>query len=377
MLINIDLKCPRRMLMIPIRRCGSHALRLRLNFSPEFYSPYPIHIVDFMELVSLYGDLSDDYNYFQLVIDVIGLQNATMVRWDKVALDPVSVFEAIKDRPRSIHAIIWEMLFQAGKQHNAKVVMDKSLDSVYYADEIVSLFDDILFLNVVRDPRAQVNSINRAIIYDFNTLINTLNWVKAHDRAKLLMEKYPKRVLTIRFEDFLADQEAVLHQICQFICIQFLDSMLEISHSKEARKLSALSALWQTNSSNPIQTNLNKFKKLLSLEEIEVIETLAAKHMDYYGYEKMTKANAKITEEKIVVAQKQSLFKKQQAWEQLKTDNSYDYMLRQFRNEYINNVKARLYHRKNSSLSGGQAGSKDLKNTKNHTARLPLPTARK
>ncbi|MCI5207282.1 MAG: sulfotransferase, partial [Candidatus Electrothrix sp. ATG2] len=37
----------RPVLMIPLRRCGSHALRLRLNLSPEFYAPYPLHIVDF------------------------------------------------------------------------------------------------------------------------------------------------------------------------------------------------------------------------------------------------------------------------------------------------------------------------------------------
>lgn len=43
-------------LMIPIRRCGSHALRLRLNCSPDFYSPYPLHLVDFMPLLKFYGN---------------------------------------------------------------------------------------------------------------------------------------------------------------------------------------------------------------------------------------------------------------------------------------------------------------------------------
>ena len=57
---------PRPVLMIPLRRCGSHALRLRLNFNADFYSPYPLHIVDFMPLVPLYGDLEDDRTYFRL-----------------------------------------------------------------------------------------------------------------------------------------------------------------------------------------------------------------------------------------------------------------------------------------------------------------------
>ncbi len=140
MSINKGLR-PRPVLLIPLRRCGSHALRLRLNFSPAFYSPYPLHIVDFMPLVKHYGDLSDDYTYFQMVIDVVGLQNNLMVKWENVALDPVIIFEAIKDRPRSIHMIVWELLFQAGKVHQAQVVLDKSLDSVSYAADLLAFFD--------------------------------------------------------------------------------------------------------------------------------------------------------------------------------------------------------------------------------------------
>ncbi len=113
---------PRPVLMIPLRRCGSHALRLRLNFSPDFYSPYPLHLVDFMPLLRLYGDLNSDDNYFQLAVDLAGLQTASLVKWADVAIDPVSLFESIKDRQRSIHVIAWEMLFQAGIKHRSKVV---------------------------------------------------------------------------------------------------------------------------------------------------------------------------------------------------------------------------------------------------------------
>jgi hypothetical protein len=280
---------PRPILMVPIRRCGSHALRLRLNFSEDFYSPYPLHLVDFMPLVPLYGDLSDDNSYFQLVIDLVGLQNATMVKWDKIALDPVAVFNAIKDNPkRSPHLVFWQMLFQAGKQHNAEVVMDKSLDSIYYSKELMELFDDLLFINVVRDPRAQVASINRAIIHDFDTLLNTQRWVKAHEAAQQLAEQYPDRVLTIRYEDFLHDQQRVLKAICDFTGIAFLPEMLDVSKSTEANSIAPLSRLWQSNTSAPILAYIDKFKKQLSEQEIQIIETLAGDHMSRHGYDRIT-----------------------------------------------------------------------------------------
>lgn len=78
---------PRIILMVPLRRCGSHAIRLRLNLSEEFFAPYPLHVVDFLPLLPQYGDLKDDANWKLLIEDVIGLQKALMVEW-KGTFDP-------------------------------------------------------------------------------------------------------------------------------------------------------------------------------------------------------------------------------------------------------------------------------------------------
>jgi Sulfotransferase family len=335
-------KRPRPVLMIPLRRCGSHALRLRLNFNPDFYAPYPLHIVDFMPLADLYGDLRDDATYFQMVVDVIGLQTVSMVKWPDVVFDPVEVFEAIKNEPRSVHRIVWELLFQAGAKRGAKVVMDKSLDSVHYAAELMELFDDLLFLNVVRDPRAQVNSMNRAIIHDFDTLLNASTWVKAYTVGRKLADAYPDRVLTIRYEDFVSNQEAVLRKICSFFGIAFTPDMLDISRSQEAQKISHMSALWESNWSAPIAANVDKFKKALTAEEIEIIETLTGDFMDYYGYERMTGGKFKITPRVVAAAKKRSEANKKKAWADLKKNDNRDYQLRRFRADYLRMVKERL-----------------------------------
>lgn len=334
---------PTPILMIPLRRCGSHALRLRLNFSHDFYSPYPLHIVDFIPLVKLYGDISNDDTYFQMIIDVIGLQTVSMVKWPKVVFDPVEIFESIKNEPRSVHRIIWEMLFKGAANDQARVVMDKSLDSIHYADELMDLFDDMLFLNVVRDPRAQISSMNLAIIHDFDTLLNTQTWVKAHKAAAELIRKHPNRVLTIRFEDFVSDQEAVLRKTCSFFGIEYLPEMLDVSRSPEAHKISGLSALWESNHFPPIPAAVDKFRKNLTTEEIEIIETLTGDYMERYGYETITPAKASITPQVLENAKKSSEVNKQKAWTALKQDNSRDYQLRKFRVDYLKMVENRLH----------------------------------
>ncbi len=333
---------PRPLLMIPLRRCGSHALRLRLNFNPEFYAPYPLHIVDFMPLVRQYGDLKKDKAYFQLIVDIIGLETASMVKWPDIVFDPLDIFASLKDEPRSVHRVVWELLFRAGAQRGSKVVMDKSLDSIHYAEELMTLFDDTFFLNVVRDPRAQVSSMNKAIIHDFDTILNTLTWVRAYQKATELAARYPGRVLTIRYEDFIANQEAVLRTICTFIGISFLPAMLDVSRSEEAQKISSLSALWESNTYPPIPANVDKFRKSMTLKEIKIIETLTGGFMDTFSYERITKGKAKITKEMIAAAKKRSGVRKKKAWRDLSRNNYQDYVLRRFRADYIESVRRRL-----------------------------------
>jgi hypothetical protein len=328
--------------MVPLRRCGSHALRLRLNFNPEFYAPYPLHIVDFMPLVELYGDLRDDRAYFQMIVDIIGLQTVSMVKWPDVVFDPEDIFSAISHEPRSVHRVVWELLFQAGAKRGARVVMDKSLDSVQNASELMSLFDDLLFLNVVRDPRAQVSSMNKAIIHDFDTLLNAMTWVKAYKMGKMLADTYPERVLTIRYEDFVCNQEAVLRKICSFFGINYIPAMLDVSRSPEAQKISVMSALWESNANAPIPANTDKFKKTLAPGEIALIETLAGEFMDYYGYEKLAPGQVLVTPEMIAAARKRSDANRQKAWADLKESNYHDYQLRKFRADYLRMVRERL-----------------------------------
>jgi len=42
--------------------------------------------------------------------------------------------------------------------------------------------------------------MNRAIIHEFDSTLNSLIWVRAYAAALDLVKRYPDRVLTIRFE---------------------------------------------------------------------------------------------------------------------------------------------------------------------------------
>jgi hypothetical protein len=330
-------------LMIPLRRCGSHAIRLRLNRSPDFYSPYPLHLVDFLPLVPLYGDLGDDRAYFRLVLDMIGLQRHSLVPWDGVTFEPAALFDDIKHLPRSVHRVAWAMLSRAAAHHGARVAMDKSLDTVHEAEALIDAVPDMLFVNVVRDPRAQVASMNRAIIHDFDTTLNALTWVRAQQAAARLEARLPQRVLTVTYEAFLADEVAVLRRICDFIGIAFLPDMIEIGSSTEAKRIAGLSALWSSNAERPNHAHRDKFRTQLLPDEIEMIETLAAAEMRRFGYEPVTRASAALPDAADLAAcRARSEAGRARAWERLSQEDPRDYAIRQMRARFLDSVRASL-----------------------------------
>ena len=326
---------PELVMMIPLRRCGSNAIRLRLNLHPDFYSPYPLHVSDFLPYLPDYGDLSDDDNYFRLITDVIGLQDMSLIRWP-VSEDPVRIFDAIKNEPRSVHRIIGELYLRAG--HDKKIVMDKSQDSVSAFREIVALFPSVRFLDIVRDPRAQISSMNRSIIYDYDTMLNTQRWVEARQWVDQIYKSYPEKILTVRFEDFLKNQEETLREICSFLHLPYLNQMTEIERSEDALFMSKQSPLWESNSMTPDLSNIDKYTLHLTHEEIEHIEWMTKPWMNQYGYEPLY-TNPIPLSYTLLDARRRSNEKKEGVWKKLRLTHPKDYILRKRRERFLQSLK--------------------------------------
>ena len=277
----------------------------------------------------------------QLVELVVGVQQNSLVPWEGVSFDADSVLQALVGEPRSVHQVYWHMLVEAGMRHGARVVMDKSQDGVCDYAELVGLFPDMLFLDVVRDPRAQVSSMNDAIIYDFDTQLNTARWVEARRWADRLRADHPDRVLTVRYEDFVSDQESVFRAICSFVGLPFDPVVLDVSASLEARHMSRLSPLWETNDRAPIPSYVHKFTGRLTPLEVENIEVATHAWMTRFGYPTMTRCVLPFCRT-IAEARRDSDEKKLLAWEELRVKHPEDYALRVRRQNFLKKQKISL-----------------------------------
>lgn len=314
---------PRPVLIMPFTDCNNRALQLHLASHPNLYAAASLNVGELVPLLPRYGDLADDRNYFQLIVDVIGLRAISQAGRDGEVFDPIEIFDVIKHRPRSIHAIEWTLLFETGRRRQASVVMDDSLGSVHYADTLASLYSDMRFVHVVRDPRVEVQSMNRAIARERDSLLNAVAWKNAQIAVDRLIEQHPDRVLTIRYEDFVADRDTVLAKVFAFIGLDPTAATLE--------------AIAKTRL--PVDAKTQP----LSAEEIEMIETVTGEWMDRYGYARRTDGKARITERMITAARRMSEERAQAAWAALDKEDFKQYTLHMARAEYLRMISKRSH----------------------------------
>lgn len=272
-------------MIIPLRRCGSNAIRLRLDLHPDIFAPYPLHIHDFVPLVSRFGDLSVDENYLRLVIDVIGYFHTSPVRWPSFAPDPLRLFETLcQDNHRSIYRIVYEIYRQGATERGAQVIVDKSQDSVLEWREWIQAIPDILFLDIIRDPRAQIASMNNCVLHDFHTQLNLDTWLYRRALVDEIRSAYPEKIISVRYEDFVNDPTRFMHYVCGFIGIPYISSVMDVTVSDEARRMSIISPLWENNDSIPVRSSLQKYLDTLSFQDIQKIQTATDTYMTRYEY---------------------------------------------------------------------------------------------
>jgi len=331
---------PQLVFIFPLRRCGSNFLRLHLDLHPLIYAPYPIHIHEFMHLLPKYGNLEDDHNYFRLICDVIGFQNTTLLRWTHISFDPLNLFNSLESQPRSIHRIVGEMYLQAAEKCGVKVVIDKSQDSIFYANDILKEYPDALIIDLVRDPRAQINSMNKAIIHDFVTLFNLNTWLERRELMKKLANKIPQSVLSVKYEDFILNTQNTLQKICTFLKVQYKENMINIKNSQEAFRMSSISSLWKNNCYPPLQINIHKFLTEMSEQDIQMIEWKSQNYIQEFDYQfYYPLQEILICDSQVQSCNEQNKILLANLPAKIKEDNIKDYTIRNCRKKYLDSFK--------------------------------------
>jgi hypothetical protein len=114
------------------------------------------------------------------------------------------------------------------------VIIDKQIKYFFYLKKLIKIYPDAKYIVLVRDPR--VNAItkkNRKLNSGQNPLYLSALWNYTYSNIYFLEAKN-KAVLTVRYEDLVSSPESTLKNVCQFLNIPYVESMIHTEGVYEA-----------------------------------------------------------------------------------------------------------------------------------------------
>lgn len=274
--------------IIGTQRSGSNLLRVILDQSPELASPHPPHIlVTFYPLLNLYGSLEVKENYYRLVADVVSYVEANPVPWEGVVLNPEDLFN--RSAVHSLFELNRLIYEKAAESKGAKYWCCKSMNNVYYAEELEAQKDKLQYIYLYRDGRDVAASFKKAIVGDKHIYHIASQWKKDQEACLALARSIPSgRFFSLSYEDLIGNPEATVRNLCDFLQIAYKDNMLNYYTSKTSKVTAASGEMWSNLEKPIITTNTGKYLKEFQKDDLEIFELVAGNVLLELGYQLQT-----------------------------------------------------------------------------------------
>ncbi|WP_126136743.1 sulfotransferase family protein [Tritonibacter mobilis] len=255
--------CPRSGTTLLQRILGSHSA----VFSEQEFQYIPSHIIPMMEAVSE------------------GISNHNV--------DRIIDHETLDDACR---AFLNEVFQRKLKDTGKRVFCEKTPANALFIPQILKIFPKATFVLILRDPRDVANSFkgvrNRYLQKSVRpprfvrTVATSVNEINRYLDISLAAQRENSRVLTIYYEDLVADPAREVSRICDHTGLNFEPNMLEIQKST-ANIPAHKSELWY--SKEALSAGINKSGvvtggQLLSEREKNLVALFTNKHPELERY---------------------------------------------------------------------------------------------
>lgn len=271
-----------------------------LNQLPEISAPHPPHILKtFFPLLELYGDLAEEKNFRLLVADVCKWVNRNPVPWQDIVFDTETVFRACKQRNLvEIFRRIYEM---KARKEGARYWCCKSMESVYYTDEIENAGIHPYYIFIYRDGRDVALSFLKAIVGPKHVYHLARKWKTEQELSLKLKGQVPDaRFIEVQYEELLAHPREVLEGICNKLQLKFDEAMMDYFHSEESLNTASSGEMWKNVVKPILRNNHHKYLRELTLTQIGIFEGVAHEMLTRLGYPLFTDASSfRLSEEDV------------------------------------------------------------------------------
>ena len=270
--------------MVGTQRSGSNLLRLMLNQLPEISAPHPPHILQRMTpLISAYGDLQKDGHFYSMVDDVCRLVELNPVPWQGVVLDRDVIVQQVQIR--SLMGVFEAIYDRVAEAQCATTWCCKSLANIRFLPAIETHFRSARYIYLYRDGRDVAVSFRKAVVGEKHFYHIAREWAQTQQLA-LTMELHidSDRFFRVKYEDMVAEPEAMMKRLCEFLKLEYREDMLNFHQSDEARRAAQSSELWSNVTQPIMKDNAGKFHTEASEEDIRIFESMAGGVLDKLGY---------------------------------------------------------------------------------------------
>lgn len=156
---------------------------------------------------------------------------------------------------------------------------------IHYIDEILKVNPDAQFIHLVRDGRDVAVSARKSVFNHFHPYYVSKLWSKEQRLALEWKKKLPpSQFKTVHYENLISNPEATVKDLCAFLELEYLDSMLRYFEKKEVSDLARLSGSWKNIAKAVLSDNHSKYKTELSPEETAVFEAFSQEELTSLGY---------------------------------------------------------------------------------------------
>lgn len=188
--------------------------------------------------------------------------------------------EMLSDNP----GVIMDRFFRAWTDNASIHTGEKTPAHIFYMKEIMKKFPNAKVIALVRDPRAAMLSEivkldnNKEAVVQFSLFNFIFRTQCVFDLIEKWNRKYPDNFKTYRYEDIISTPEHTLKDICSFLSIEYLPSMLEVGVKNSSFGDERQTGIF-FNTQNAV-----RWKSQLNTNQIYKTEYLLGNSMQAYGY---------------------------------------------------------------------------------------------
>ncbi|MBV9788483.1 MAG: sulfotransferase, partial [Chloroflexi bacterium] len=151
-----------------------------------------------------------------------------------------------------------------------------------YADELLAAYPNARLIHMIRDPRERFSKIRSSSGGDKSPVGSaTARWRHSVRLARANLRRYPDCYLVVRYESLIADREATLREVCDFLGEEFVPDMVTLEN---AMRFSDDPRLDRVVADVPESAVGNVPLGAVSRRELAFMQSYAGREMQAYGY---------------------------------------------------------------------------------------------